>query len=132
MTASSSPRTAAVGLLQALVGARALAYVARDPVLLDLVYAPGAPQAVVDKGNIAAALKNGGTYLGLSFLIRDAAFQNGTSTTARIQVTIVTPPYRTGQPDGRTISHAQEILGPCTFTLSLTQDGWRILGLSVP
>jgi serine/threonine protein kinase len=132
MTAPSAPRTAAAGLLQALVGARALAYVARDPVLLDLVYAPGAPQAAVDKGNIAAARKNGGTYLGLSFLIRDAVFQNGTSTTARIQATIVTPAYRTGQPDGRTIPHAQEILGPCVFTLTLTPDGWRILGLSVP
>jgi hypothetical protein len=132
MTAPSSPRTAATGLLQALVGARALAYVARDPVLLDLVYTPGAPQAAVDRDNIAAALKNGGTYLGLSFLIRDAAFRNGTSTTARIQATIVTPAYRTGQPDGRSISHAQEILGPCFFTLSLTPDGWRILGLSVP
>jgi hypothetical protein len=132
MTAPGSPRTAAAGLLQALVGARALAYVARDPVLLDLVYAPGAPQAAVDRGNIAVALKNGGTYLGLSFLIRDAAFQNGTPTTARIQATILTPAYRTGQPDGRTILHAKEILGPCVLTLSLTPDGWRILGLSVP
>jgi eukaryotic-like serine/threonine-protein kinase len=130
--ASSSPRTAAAGLLQALVDARALAYVARNSALLDLVYAPGATRAVVDRGNIATALKNGGTYLGLSYIIKDVAFLDGTSGTARIRATILTPAYDTGQPDGRKIPHAQETLGPCIFSLSLTPDGWRILGLTVP
>jgi hypothetical protein len=123
---------AAAGLLQALVDARALAYAARSPALLDLVYAPGAPKADVDRGNIATALKNGGTYLGLSFVVRDAAFLDRTSDTARIRAAIFTPAYKTGQPDGRKIPHAQEILGPCIFTLSLTPDGWRILALTVP
>jgi hypothetical protein len=132
VTAPNSPRVAAAGLLQALVDARALAYVARDSALLDLVYAPGATKAGVDKGNIAAALKNGGTYLGLSFVIKDVAFLDGTSDTARIRATIVTPAYRTGQPDGRKIPHAQEILGPCIFSLSMTPDGWRILALTAP
>jgi hypothetical protein len=132
LTAASSPRVAAAALLQGLVDARALAYVARSPALLDLVYAPGAPKAYVDRGNIATALKNGGTYLGLSFGVRDVAFLDGTSHTARIRATILTPAYKTGQPDGRTIPHAQEILGPCTFSLSLTPDGWRILALTTP
>ncbi|HEX7538483.1 MAG TPA: protein kinase [Dermatophilaceae bacterium] len=130
--ASSSPRTAASGLLQALVDARALAYVARNSALLDLVYAPGAARAQVDRGNIATALRNGGTYLGLSYSIKDAAFLDGTSGTARIRATILTPAYNTGQPDGRRILHARETLGPCIFALSLTPDGWRILGLTVP
>ena len=132
VTAPNSPRVAAAGLLQALVDARALAYVARDSALLDLVYGPGATKAGVDKANIAAALKNGGTYLGLSFVIKDVAFLDGTSDTARIRATIVTPAYRTGQPDGRKIPHAQEILGPCIFSLSMTPDGWRILALTAP
>jgi eukaryotic-like serine/threonine-protein kinase len=132
LTASSSPRLAAAGLLQALVDARALAYAARSPALLDLVYAPGATKADVDRGNIVTALKNGGTYLGLSFVVRDVAFLDGTSDTARIRATIVTPAYKTGQPDGRKIPHAQEILGPCMFSLSRTPDGWRILALTVP
>ena len=132
LTASSSPRLAAAGLLQALVDARALAYAARSPALLDLVYAPGATKTDVDRGNIATALKNGGTYLGLSFVVRDVAFLDGTSDTARIRATIFTPAYKTGQPDGRKIPHAQEILGPCIFSLSLTPDGWRILALTVP
>ena len=131
-TVSNSPRMAAVGLLRALVDARSLAYVARNSALLDLVYAPGATEADVDKGNIATALRNGGTYLGLSFVVKDAAFLDGTSGTVRIRATILTPAYITGQPDGRKIPHAQEILGPCIFSLSLTPDGWRILALTTP
>ena len=131
-TVSNSPRMAAVGLLRALVDARSLAYVARNSALLDLVYAPGATEADVDKGNIATALRNGGTYLGLSFVVKDAAFLDGTSGTVRIRATILTPAYTTGQPDGRKIPHAQEILGPCIFSLSLTPDGWRILALTTP
>jgi serine/threonine protein kinase len=131
VTDSSSPRSAPARLLQGLVDARALAYVTRSSSLLDLVYAPGAGKAGFDRGNIAGALKNGGTYLGLSFVVRDVAFLDGTTDTARIRATIFTPAYWTGQPDGRKIPHAQEILGPCIFSLSLTPDGWRILALTV-
>ena len=123
---------AAAGLLQALVDARALAYVARNSALLDLVYAPGATTAEVDRGHITTALKNGGTYLGLSFVVKDVALLDGTSDTAQIRATILTPAYRTGQPDGRKIHHSQEVLGPCIFSLSLTPDGWRILALTAP
>jgi len=132
VAAYGSPRTGAAGLLQALVDARALAYVARDSALLDLVYAPGAPKADVDKGNIATALKSGGTYLGLSFVVRDVVYLDGTSRTARVRATILTPAYRTGQPDGRKVAHVQESLGPAVFSLSLTPDGWRILTLTAP
>ena len=93
VTARDSPRIAAAGLLQALVDARALAYAARNPVLLDLVYAPGATKAGADRANLATALENGATYLGLAFVVKDAAFLAGTSTTARIRATIVTPAY---------------------------------------
>jgi len=130
VAAPDSPRTAAAGLLQALADARALAYVARNPALLDLVYAPDAAGAVVDRGNIAAARKNGGTYVGLAFLVRDVAFLDGTSDTARIRATIVTPAYQTGQPDGRRLPHAQDIVGPSVLALSLTPDGWRIRALT--
>ena len=51
--------------------------------------------------------------------------------TVRVRATILTPAYRTGQPDGRTIAHAGESLGPCVFSLSLTSDGWRILALTM-
>ena len=132
VTARDSPRVAAAGLLQALVDARALAYVARNPALLDLVYAPGTPKARVDESNIATAFKNGATYLRLAFVAKDVAFLNGTSDTARIRATIVTPAYETGQPDGRKIPHAREIVGPSVFTLSLGADGWRILSLTAP
>lgn len=132
VTAPDSPRIAPARLLQALVDARALAYVARNPVLLDLVYAPGATKAGVDRGNIVTALDNGATYLGLAFVVKDAAFLGGTSTTARMRALIVTPAYQTGQPDGRKVPHAQETVGPSVFTLSLTRDGWRILGLAAP
>jgi serine/threonine protein kinase len=132
VTASNSPRVAAAGLLQALVDARALAYVSRSSALLDLVYAPGAAQSEADRDNIATALANGGTYLGLSYVIKDVAFLDGASDRARIRATILTPPYKTGQPDGSKIPHTQEILGPCIFSLSLTPDGWRILGLTGP
>ena len=132
VTAANSPRIAAAALLQALVDTRALAYLARNPALLDLVYAPEAPKAGVDRGNIATALKNGATYLRLVFVVKDVAFLDGTPDTARIRGTIVTPAYETGQPDGRKVSHAQEIVGPSVFTLSLTSDGWRILGLTAP
>lgn len=132
MTASNSPQFASAGLLQALVDARALAYLTRNPALLDLVYAPGAAKAAVDRANIAAALKNGGTYLGLSYVIRDVTYLGRTINTARIRATILTPAYQTGQPDGREIPHPGETLGPCVFSLSLTADGWRILGLTVP
>lgn len=130
--ALDSPRVAAAGLLQALVDARALAYVARKSDLLDLVYAPGAARAGVDQANIAAALTNGGTYLGLAFVVKDVAFLDGTSDTARIRATIVTPAYETGQPDGRKVPHRQESVGPSVFSLRLTPDGWRILGLTTP
>lgn len=132
VTAPDSPRIAPARLLQALVDARALAYVARNPVLLDLVYAPGASKAGVDRGNIVTALDNGATYLGLAFVVKDAAFLDGTSTTARMRALIVTPAYQTGQPDGRRVPHAQETVGPSVFNLSLTRDGWRILGLTAP
>jgi len=132
VTARDSPRLAAAGLLQALVDARALAYAARNPVLLDLVYAPGATKAGADRANLATALENGATYLGLAFVVKDAAFLAGTSTTARIRATIVTPAYKTGQPDGRKVPHVQEKVGPSVFTLSLTRDGWRILALTAP
>lgn len=132
MAAPDSPRLATAAVLQALVNARAVAYVLRDPALLDLVYAPGAPKAEADKVNIATALKNGGTYLGLSFVIRDVAFLDGSSGAARIRATIVTPAYQTGQPDGRKIAHPQEILRPCIFSLTLTPNGWRIQVLAVP
>jgi hypothetical protein len=130
MTDPGSPRIAAAGLLQALVDARALAYAARNPVLLDLVYAPGATKAGVDRSNLETALHNGATYLGLAFVVKDAVFLDGSSTTARIRATIVTPAYETGQPDGRKIPHPQETVGPAVFTLSLTRDGWRILALT--
>jgi len=130
VTAPDSPRIAAAGLLQALVDSRALAYAARNPALLDLVYAPGATGASVDQGNIAVALKNGGTYLGLAFVVKDVAFVDGTSGAARIRATIVTPAYHTGQPDRRKVLHAEDVVGPSVFALSLTQDGWRILGLT--
>jgi len=132
MTEPGSPRVAAAGLLQALVDARALAYAARNAVLLDLVYAPGATKAGVDRSNLETALNNGATYRGLAFVVRDAAFLDGSSTTARIRATIVTPAYETGQPDGRKIPHPQESVGPAVFTLSLTRDGWRILALTAP
>lgn len=132
VTASDSPRVAAAGLLQALVDARALAYAARSPVLLDLVYAPGAPRAGVDRSNLATALDRGATYLGMRFVVEDASFLDGTSDAARIRATILTPAYETGQPDGRRVAHASETVGPSVFTLSLTQDGWRILGLAAP
>ena len=131
VTASDSPRVAAAGLLQALVDARALAYAARSPVLLDLVYAPGAPRAGADRRNLATALERGATYLGLRFVVKDASFLDGTSGAARIRATILTPAYETGQPDGRRVAHASETVGPSVFTLSLTQDGWRILGLTL-
>jgi hypothetical protein len=115
-----------------LVDARALAYLTRNSALLDLVYAPGAAKADVDRANIAAALKNGGTYLALSYVIKDAVFMGRTTNTAQIRATILTPAYQTGQPDGRKIPHPKETLGPCVFSLSLTADGWRILGLTVP
>jgi len=132
VTASDSPRVAAAGLLQALVDARALAYAARSPVLLDLVYSPGATRAGADRSNLATALERGATYLGLRFVVKDAAFLDGTSDAARIRATILTPAYETGQPDGRRVAHASETVGPSVFTLSLTQDGWRILGLAAP
>lgn len=132
VTASDSPRVAAGGLLQALVDARALAYAARSPVLLDLVYAPGAPRAGADRSNLATALERGATYLGLRFVVKDASFLDGTSDAARIRATILTPAYETGQPDGSRLAHASEKVGPSVFTLSLTQDGWRILGLAAP
>jgi len=131
VTARDSPRIAAAGLLQALVDARALAYAARNPVLLDLVYAPGATKAAADRSNLATALERGATYVGLSFVVRDAVYLDGTSDTARVRATIITPAYGTGQPDGRTVAHAQETVGPSVFTLSLTRDGWRILGLTL-
>jgi len=130
--ASNSARLAPARLLQALVDARALAYVTRSAPLLDLVYAVGAPEAGVDRANIATALENGGTYLGLSFIVRDVVFVSGTSDTARIRATIITPAYRTGQPDGRKILHSPETLKPCMFTLRMTPDGWRVLALSTP
>lgn len=130
VTASDSPRVAAAGLLQALVDARALAYAARSPVLLDLVYAPGAVRAGADRSNLATALESGATYLGLRFVVKDASFLGGTSDAARIRATILTPAYETGQPDGRRVAHAPETVGPSVFTLSLTRDGWRILGLA--
>lgn len=132
VTASSSPRVAASGLLQALVDARSLAYLTRNSALLDLAYAPGATRAAVDRANIAAALKNGGTYLGLSYVISDVTYLGGTTDTARIRATILTPAYQTGQPDGREIPHPKETLGPYVFSLSLTADGWRILSLAAP
>jgi serine/threonine protein kinase len=132
VTAPDSPRVAAAGLLQALVDARALAYVARNPALLDLVYSPGTTKARVDQSNIATALKNGATYLRLAFVAKDVAFLDATSDTARIRAIIVTPAYETGQPDGRKIAHAQEVVGPSVFTLSLGPDGWRILSVTAP
>jgi len=131
MTAPDSPRTAAVGLLQALVDARALAYVARDPALLDLVYAPGAAKAVNDRSNIATAFKNGATYVGLGFVVKDVAFLDGKSGIARIRATIVTLAYQTGQPDGRKVAHDQEVVGPYVFTVRLAADGWRILSMTM-
>lgn len=130
MTASDAPRTGALGLLQALVDARALAYVARDPALLDLVYAPGAAKAVNDRSNIATARRNRATYLGLEFVAKDVAFLDGTSDIARIRATIVTLAYQTGQPDGRKVAHQPEIVGPSVFTVKLAADGWRILSLT--
>jgi serine/threonine protein kinase len=131
VTSPDSPGIAPAPLLQALVDARALAYLARNTALLDLVYATGAPKAGVDRANIDTALKNGATYLGLAFVVKDVAFLAGTSDTARIRATIVTPAYQTGQPDGRKVPHAQEIVGPSVFTLRLAPDGWRILSLTV-
>lgn len=128
--ASHSPARDAAGLMKALVDARALAYLTRTAALLDLVYAPGATLADADRVNIANALKNRGTYLGLSFVVKDVAFLDGTSDTVRIRATILTPAYQTGQPDGRKISHAREVVGPSVFTLSRTSDGWRILALA--
>jgi len=130
VTAPDSPRKAAADLLQALVDARALAYAARDPALLDLVYAAGATKAVADRANIATALKNGATYLGLRFVVKDVSFLDGTSRTARIRATIVTPAYRTGQPDGRKVDHPQEVVGPSVFSVKLAGDGWRILRMT--
>lgn len=130
MTAPDSPRTGARGLLQALVDARALAYVARDPALLDLVYAPGAVKAVNDRANIATAFRNGATYLGLEFVVKDVSFLDGTSDAARIRATIVTLGYQTGQPDGRKVAHQPEVVGPSVFTVKLAADGWRILGMT--
>jgi hypothetical protein len=132
VTSPGSPRVAATALLQALVDARALAYLTRSPALLDLVYVSGAARAEADRDNIAGAVKNGGTYLGLSHVIKDAVLLRGTGGVASIRATILTPAYRTGQPDGRMIPHAQEILGSCVFSLRMTTDGWRILTLTGP
>jgi eukaryotic-like serine/threonine-protein kinase len=131
MTAPDSPRTGALALLQALVDARALAYVARDPALLDLVYAPGAVKAVNDRANIATAFRNGATYLGLEFVVKDVAFLDATSDVARIRATIVTLGYQTGQPDGRKVAHQPEVVGPSVFTVKLAADGWRILSMTM-
>ncbi|HZW44355.1 MAG TPA: protein kinase [Dermatophilaceae bacterium] len=132
VTARESPRIAAAGLLQSLVDARALAYAARNPALLDLVYAPGATRADADRSNLGTALERGATYLELRFVVKDAVYLDGTSDTARVRATIVTPAYETGQPDGRRVVHPQETVGPSIFTLSLTRDGWRILALALP
>ncbi|MEO6145407.1 MAG: protein kinase [Dermatophilaceae bacterium] len=131
-TSPDSPRKDAPRLLQELVDSRALAYLARSIPLLDLVYAPGAARAAADRSNIATAIKNGATYLGLAFVVKDVAFVDGTSDTARIRATIVTPAYETGQLDGRMVTHPQETVGPSVFTLSWAPDGWRILRLTQP
>jgi hypothetical protein len=131
-TAADSPQIAPGALLQSLVDARALAYAARSPVLLDLVYAPGASKASADRANLATAARNGAIYLGLAFLVKDAVFVDGTTTTARIRATIVTPAYETGQPDSHKVAHPKETVGPSVFSLAMTRDGWRILGLIAP
>jgi serine/threonine-protein kinase len=132
LTAPDSPRKAPTKVLQALVDTRAIAYVARNAALLDLVYAPEATRVSVDRGNIATALRNKATYIGLAFVVKDATFLDGTSDTTRIQATILTPAFETGQQDGRRVSHAKEIVGPSIFTLKLTPNGWRVLGLTAP
>lgn len=131
-TSPDSPRRDAHRLLQELVDSRALAYMARSTPLLDLVYAPGATRAVADRSNIATAIKNGATYLGLAFVVKDVVFLDGTSKTARIRATIVTPAYETGQPDGRKIPHTQQAVGASVFTMRLCLDGWRILSIQAP
>ena len=81
---------------------------------------------------MATALQRGGTYHGLACVVSEVAFLGGTAHTAKIRATIRTPAYWTGQPDGRRTPHQQEILGPCILTLTLIQDGWRILALNGP
>ena len=90
------------------------------------------PGADVDHGNIATALKKGGTYLGLAFVVKDVAFLEGTSDTARIRATH--PDARlsdgTAGRSGR-CRHAQDDrAGPQSSPLSLTPDGWRIRALT--
>jgi hypothetical protein len=123
VSAADSPRLAPATLLQALVDTRALAYRARNPALLDLVYSVGASRALQDEVNIATAVRNGATYLGMTFVVKDAAFLGGTSESTRIRASISTPAYETGQPDGRKVPHPQDVAGPVVFNLK-TCHGW--------
>lgn len=49
--------------------------------------------------------------LGLSFLVKDVAILDGTSDTVRIRAHHSHATYETGQPDGRTVPQAQDIVG---------------------
>jgi hypothetical protein len=123
---ASSPHVHWAGVLGGLDEARAAAFSAGDPALLDRVYARGTSGREVDAATIRAYARRGGHVAGADLTLLSWRLRDSSSRRARLVVIDQLAAARVVWADGSSRSLPRDLPTKHVITLVRTSAGWRI------
>lgn len=122
---SDAPRTQPVGLVQALADARAEAWSTGLATRLVEVDAPRSPALARDTEVLAGVQRTKQRYVGLSFVVRDAAVVSESQGVVTIRTRIDTGAHLVRGPSGE-VQRPAVSTAPVLLDLVSTDSGWRV------
>ncbi|MCW2751595.1 MAG: hypothetical protein JWR83_2705 [Aeromicrobium sp.] len=122
----SSPQLRWAGVLSGLDQARAAAFSAGDPALLDRVYARGSPGRDEDAATIRAYARRGGRITGAELTLLSWRLDDTSPRRVRLVVIDRLAAARVVWTDGTSRSLPRDLPTKHVITLVRTTDGWRI------
>ena len=125
---ASSPQLHWAGVLGDLDEARAAAFSAGDPALLDRVYAPTSSGRKVDAATIQAYAKRGGHVAGAELTLLSCRVRDSSPRRVRLVVVDRLAAARVVWTDGSARALPRDLPTKHVITLVRTSDGWRIGG----
>ena len=123
---ASSPQVHWTAVLGDLDEARAAAFSAGDPSLLDRVYARGASGREVDAATIRAYARRGGRVTGAQLMLLSCRLDESSSRRVRLAVVDRLGAARVVWADGSSRSLPRDLPTKHRVTLVRTAEGWRI------
>lgn len=118
-------------VLDRLDAARAEAFSAADPDLLEKAYAAGSPGLAADAALVEQLASSGRTARGVRHDFREVDVQQVSATSARLRVVDALPAYEVLHADGSVASRVPA-RGAAAFVIELarTPDGWRLVDVA--